>query len=165
MGKYIILFLCVLVSFGVVWLATLILSFNRHSRVKWKQLENDTILKRALGRLNAWLIAATFWMVLEYLFVIIPFIANVIVIYLSTERYPSASLILIYSAISLSFIVFGYSINPQRHKKSYRKAYDVLDIAINNYLLSPAPDISLKETLAKAISDGERYIDASYDVE
>lgn len=163
MEDYIIVLL-ILVAFCVVWMGALLLSFNRHSHISKEQLEKDAILKRAMGRLQAWLISTTFWMVVEYLLVIVPFVSNVVVIYLATENTVNSQAILIYSAISLSFIVFGYTINPQRHKKCYRKAYSVLDTAINNYLLTFAQNPSTEE-LVGAISAGEKYIDTSYDVE
>ncbi len=165
MSHYIIVGLTVLLPFLLVWLITLLLSFNKYSHINKDTLKKDFTLKKAVGRCNTWLVATTFWMFAEYILVIIPFVTNAIVIYLSLNTETNKEFILVYSIVSSALVVFGYAINPQRHKKCYRKAYTNLDNEINKYLLSATPNDAEKEALIQAMHDGESFIDGSYDIE
>ena len=165
MGYSIFVVSSVAFLFATVWIITLILSFNKYSKIDKHLLSEDCILKKAVGRLRAWLISMTFWMVLEYLFIIIPFVSNVIVIYLSRNGFQKQNAITVFSIVSLSFIVFGYAIKPQKHKKCYRKAYSVIDKAINDYLVSLGDEKTGQNALIEAIKAGEGFIDYSYDIE
>lgn len=165
MNTYIIVALTVLIPFLLVWLVTLLLSFNKYSRISKETLKGDYLLKKAVGRCSTWLVATTFWMLAEYILVIVPFVTNAIVIYLSLNTETNKEFILVYSIVSSALVVFGYAINPQCHKKCYRKAYAKLDNEINRYLLSKSSDNAEKEALVKAMQDGEGFIDRSYDIE
>lgn len=165
MKNYVIVSLAVLLPFLLVWVITLFLSFNKYSHISKQLLKEYCMLKKAVGRSGTWFIATTFWMLAEYIFVIVPFIANAIVIYLSLNLNDNEEFILVYSIVSLAFIVFGYAINPQRHKKCYRKAYVNLDDEINRYLSAIGSGTAQEELLIKAMHDGEKFIDGSYDVE
>ena len=158
--------LVIALPFFLVWVITLIISFINYRHISKQMKEKDALLKKAVGLAKTWLTAATFWTCTEYLLVIIPFIANAIVIYLSLEAVGNGKneKILVYSIISSAFIVFGYAINPQRHKKCYRKAYTILDYEINKYLLASNPNEE-REFLVKTMQSGEKIIDISYDVE
>lgn len=165
MHEYLRVGLAIVSPFFLLLVITLIISFINYRHISRHMKENDALLKKAVHLAITWLTAATFWMCTEYLFVIIPFVANAIVIYLSLDARCNGNneKILVYSIISLAFIVFGYAINPQRHKKCYRKAYSVLDHEINKYLLSSNPNEE-RESLVKTIQSGEELIDISYDV-
>ena len=165
MGNYFVVGLVVLIPFLVVWAATLFLSFNKYIHISKQRLTEDILLKKAVGRCSAWLISTTFWMLAEYLLVIVPFVTNAIVIYLSLNSAANKEFILVSSIVSSALVVFGYAINPQRHKKCYRKAYANIDNEINKYLLSSNPSRAEKESLVNAIQTGEGYIDGSYDIE
>ena len=165
MNNYTITILATISPFLMVWLTTLVLSFNKYSYVRKETLTNDYTLKKAIGRASTWLIATTFWMLAEYLLVIFPFVANSVVIYLSLNAVSNKEYILVFSIISSASIVFGYAINPQRHKKCYRKAYTHLDNEINRYLLTADADLTNQESLVEAIATGEAFIDGSYDIE
>ncbi len=163
--KYIIGISVVIFLFFVVWIIAIFLSLNRYNHIRKDMLAKDFLLKKAVGRSRTWLIAATLWMFTEYAFVIIPFVANAAVIYLSIEPYVCKECVLFLSIVSLSFIIFGYAINPQQHKKCYRKAYAVLDNRINLFLVSSEGTITTdKNSLIEAIQTGENYIDGSYDI-
>lgn len=143
----------------------LLLSFMCFSKEKYfikEKLEKDTELSRTYHRFYVWYKATILWIITEYLFVIIPFISNVVVIYLTNIKdiIGNAPVILFHSIISLSFIVLGFAINPQRQKKCYRKAFTCLDSHINEYLTNPDPNI-----LKKGLKDGEKFIDSSCDIE
>ncbi|MBE7046455.1 MAG: hypothetical protein E7396_03465 [Ruminococcaceae bacterium] len=143
------------------WILSFVCFSNDKHFIKEK-LENDTELSRTYHRFYVWYKSTILWTITEYLFVIIPFISNVIVIYLSNIKDIASNtpVILFHSIISLSFIVFGFAINPQRQKKCYRKAFTHLDSCINEYLSNPKPDI-----LRKGLKDGEKFIDPSCDIE
>ena len=160
-----LIIISVLVPFVIVWIITLLLAFNKYSKIDKDLLRKDYVLKKAVGRSRTWLISTTFWMLAEYLFIIIPFVSNVIVIYSSVSTTNNPDSITVYSIISLSFIVFGFAIKPQNHKKCYRKAYSLMDKEINKYLVSVEGDNSDKNALIGAIKDGEGFIDLSYDIE
>ena len=136
--------------------------FSKDKRFIKEKLENDTELSRTYHRFYVWYKSTILWTITEYMFVIIPFISNVIVIYVTNIDgiVGNAPLLLFHSIISLSFIVFGFAINPQRHKKCYRKAFTHLDSCINEYLSNPNPDI-----LKNGLKDGEGFIDPSCDIE
>lgn len=161
------IFISVIIILIFVWLIHLIVSLRK--KVLYREgLKENIFMKNAVERLNGWLMAATFWMIIEYMCVILPFIANVIVIYLSAMSNAKMSEILFYSIVSLSFIIFGCAINPVCHKQSYRKAYSVLDNAINDYLRELDSNESLSNEQKKinfAIANGESIIDKSYDLD
>lgn len=167
MGNYIGVGLVVALPFFLIWVITLLISFTNYSHISKQMRNEDVLLKKAVSLSSTWLTATTFWMLAEYLLVIIPFVTNAIVIYLSlyAEDNPNNEFILVYSIVSSALVVFGYAINPQRHKKCYRKAYTNLDSEINRYLLSPNPSTVEKAALVKAMQVGEEYIDISYDIE
>ncbi len=126
------------------------------------KIASDAYLAKAYHRLGAWFTATILWTITEYLFAIVPFVSNVIVIYFTNinEVKDNAPVILIHSIISLSFIVFGFAINPQRHKKCYRRAFTHIDACINEYLTNPDPNI-----LKKGIEGSEGFINPSSDIE
>lgn len=166
MGEYLKVGLVIGLPFFLVWVITLIISFINYRHISKQMKEKDILLKKAVGLAKTWLTAATFWMCTEYLLVIIPFVANAIVIYLSLDTgcIDKSEKILVYSIVSSAFIVFGYAINPQRHKKCYREAYSILDYEINKYLLASDPTEE-RESLVKTMQSGEKIIDISFDVE
>lgn len=159
------IFVAIILLFVIVWVVNLFVCLRNKSH--YKNVINAPLLNLAIKRLNAWLTAATFWMIVEYIFVIIPFVANVIVVYISSDSLMSQKEILFYSIVSLSFIVLGYAVMPTRHKQGYRKAYSVLDASINKYIQQTNENTDLKalqENMISAIEEGETYIDDSYDV-
>ena len=148
-------------SFIVGW-ALSVACVSKEKKCIKDKIASDTYLAKAYHRLGAWFTATILWTITEYLFVIVPFVSNVIVIYSTdvenlTNNTPA---ILVFSIISLSFIVFGFSINPQRHKKCYRRAFTYIDSCINEYLVNPNPNI-----LKKGIEGGEGFINPSSDIE
>ena len=126
---------------------------------------NNLSLGRAFDRLSVWYKATILWTITEYFFVILPFACNVVVIYLTNTDKTDTELVLMYSIISLSFVAFGYAINPQRHKKCYRRAFCCLDNSINEYLTNFDAGNPNTTILDKGIKDGEECIDSSYDIE
>ena len=165
-NPYHLIFLMMPAILILIWCITLLTCRRRGKIYNEKGMENDVIFQNALRRLNVWLTAATFWMIVEYLCVILPFVANAIVVYLAIEADKAAE-ITVYSIISLAFVVFGYAINPQRHKQCYRKAYAQLDSAVNTYLVQFADgnvEKSYIEKITEALEHGEKEINASYDV-
>ena len=160
MNTYILLLGVVVLPFIIVWLVSLAQSFSKEIRIDKHAADDNIILMRAISRHKAWLIATTFWMMIEYLFVIIPFFANVIVIYESAlSAGTDIEIILVFSIVSSAFIVFGFAINPKQHKMCYRKAYSCLDYALNEYF-SFNPN---EELLVESIRKGEQFIDGAYD--
>ena len=155
----------ILFVFLLAWVFSAISLHKYKVRMRMKD-SKDLALERAFYRFSAWYKSATFWMIAEYAFIIVPFVSNVIVIYLTNiNRDPiGAETILLHSIISLSFIVFGYAINPQRHKKCYRKAFRCLDNSINEYLSALDSGNPNSAILDKGTKDGEDYIDESYDI-
>ena len=143
------------------------LSFQKDKRRIKDELKKNSPLYRAFHRLYVWHKATVLWMIAEYLFVILPFVANVIVIYLTNvgDGNPNTEVILFYSIVSLSFVAFGYAINPQRHKKCYRKAFSSLDACINEYLSKLDDDTKNADILNKGIKEGEGFIDGACDIE
>ena len=135
---------------------------SKENKLIKDKISNNTDFARAYHRLSVWYTSTILWTITEYIFVIVPFVSNVIVIYLTNinEAKDNAPVILIHSIISLSFIVFGFAINPQRHKKCYRRAFTHIDTCINEYLTNPDPNI-----LKMGIKDGEDFIDPSNDIE
>lgn len=171
MDSYIIIHLALTATIAILpfllgWLFSF-LSFQKDKRRIKDELKNNSPLYRAFHRLYVWHKATVLWMIAEYLFVILPFVANVIVIYLTNVggENPQIVVILFYSIVSLSFVAFGYAINPQRHKKCYRKAFSCLDACINEYLLDLDGDTKNTDILNKGIKDGEGFIDGSFDIE
>ena len=156
----------VLVFFLAGWFFAYLCLRNDKMYGKIKET-NDSALDRAYHRFAVLYKSAILWTIAEYVFVIVPFVSNVIVIYLGNTNRESINmdLILFHSIVSLSFIVFGYAISPQRQKKCYRKAFRCLDNCINEYLLTRDvgnPDITI---LNKGIKKGEDFIDNSYDID
>lgn len=143
------------------------LNFQKDKRRIKEELKKNSPLYRAFHRLYVWHKATVLWMIAEYLFVILPFVANVIVIYLTNVGGANLNVevILLYSIVSLSFVAFGYAINPQRHKKCYRKAFSCLDACINEYLSKLDDDTKNTDILNKGIKEGEGFIDGSCDIE
>lgn len=165
-NTYLLIFLSVPFALIVIWCINLVICQRRGKIYDKPYLQEDLVFQNALRRLNKWLTAATFWMLVEYLCVILPFVANSIVIYLSIGE-AHAKEVSIYSVISLGFIVFGYAIKPQLHKQSYRKAYTVLDAAINEHFTKFNNDSRNDDSYRKiteALELGEKEINASYDV-
>ena len=159
-----VLVLTLIGIFVFVWLFSLVITLRK--RCMYQDRNKDKLfLKNAVQRLNTWTVAATFWMIIEYLCVIIPFVANVIVIYYCYNLKENSTIVMLLSIVSLSFVVFGYAINPVRHKQSYRKAYYVLDEAINTYITESDidGDNERQNKVNDAIKEGEGFINNSYD--
>ena len=165
-NTYFLLFLSVPFMLIVIWVISLPLCHRSGKIYNKANIKENLVLKNAILRLNIWLAAATFWMLVEYLCVILPFLANSIVIYLSIDGVHPKE-VSIYSVISLGFVVLGYAIKPQLHKQSYRKAYVILDTVINEYYANLNSDTQNKEfykRITEALELGENTINASYDV-
>ena len=156
----------IIFAFLATWYLSVLCLHKHKARMQIKNVK-DLALERAFHRFSVWYKSATLWTVAEYVFVIVPFISNVIVIYLTNinEDQTDLKVILLHSIISLSFIVFGYAINPQLHKKCYRKAFRCLDNSINEYLSALDSGNPNSAILDKGVKDGEDYIDRSYDIE
>ena len=156
---------------AIVFVFLLAWFFSAISLHKYKvkmQMKNtkDLALERAFHRFSTWYKSAILWTIAEYVFVIVPFVSNVVVIYLTNTNGNriDAETILLHSIISLSFIVFGYALNPQRQKKCYRKAFRCLDNSINEYLSALDSSNPNSAILDKGAKEGEDYIDCSYDI-
>lgn len=161
-----IIFGAIVFAFLLAWFFSAI-SLHKY---KVKMQMNDTkdlALERAFHRFSTWYKSAIFWTIADYAFVIVPFVSNVVVIYLTNiNEYPiDAETILLHSILSLSFIVFGYALNPQRQKKCYRKAFRCLDNSINEYLSALDSGNPNSAILDKGSKEGEDNIDRSYDIE
>lgn len=131
---------------------------------------NDYIFTKALSLRNTWLKSAISWMLTEYLFVIVPFEASIIVIHLSSSNAEQYSnVILFYSIISLIFIVIGFEINPKKHTRCYRKAFEKVDSAINDFIVNYDGNKNkldrYRVNLSNAINEGEKIISNSYEVD
>lgn len=135
------------------------------TKIKVKGID-DIALERAYHRFAVWYKSSILWTIAEYVFVIVPFVSNVIVVYITNTSADTidGEVILLHSIISLSFIIFGYAINPQRHKKCYRKAFRCLDSSISQYLSTLNSGKSSSYILDKGTKDGEDFIDETYDV-
>ncbi len=166
-STYLIYIITILLIF-IVWLIISIISWQRISR-KFKELKNDMTFKKALLKCNLWLTVSMLWMISEYIFIIIPFEATAVVIYLDAlEKDGDKNGILIHSILSLGLVVFSYAINPKQHMRCYRKSYTLLDAAINQILIhykegDPVTEDS-KTKLINAIDKGEEIINSSYDI-
>lgn len=144
----------------------------RLKRFNKTNLRDDEVFQIAFRKCNLWRTVSMFWMIAEYIFVIVPFEASIIVIYilakptlLPCEQYEA----LMYSIISISVIVFSFAINPKRHMKCYRAAFTHIDESINHFLIvfqkSESNLESAQKDLVKAMSEGEKIINPSYDID
>ena len=165
-NPYHLIFLSLPVVLVMIWAINLFVCQRNSSIYKRADLKDDIAFQNALQRLNKWLTATTFWMIIEYLCVILPFVANSIVVYLAVDNEKTVE-ITVYSIISRAFVVFGYAIKPQLHKQCYRRAYALLDSAINEYFIQFNTDQSKNEyivKITKALESGENEVNASYDL-
>lgn len=88
----------------------------------------DTIIKKR----NFYIRQSVFWMMLNYAISILSISANIIVLYICAYgRELKEEHILIYTIISLCLTVFLLSVNPQSYYRRFRKAFRVIDNAIN----------------------------------
>lgn len=148
-----------------VWLVISLLSCD-WKRKRYRK-NDDYIFQKAVRKCNLWLIAPMFWMISEYVFTIIPFESTVIVVYLDAYKPYQNNEIILYSIISLAFIVFGFAINPKRYMRSYRNAYVKIDHSIDIYIEKSTnkDDRIAQKELIDILHECEQIINYSYDIE
>lgn len=167
------IFVISIVIIIAVWLIISVMSWDwRLIRLNKIGLKDDFLFQKGFLKSNLWRTVSMFWMISEYLFTIIPFTAAVIVINLETQQNDSTinNGILSYSIISLAIIIFSFAINPRRHMRCYRKAYIRIDHVLDNYIDTfqngnDEEKKQAKDLLANAISEGEKDINSSYDID
>ena len=114
----------------VICIATIIIAFIVVAFISWDWrkrkldklgLKDDETFQKAFRKANLWRTVSMFWMISEYLFTIIPFIATVIVIHLDTRsnKLNDSNGILTYSIISLGIIIFSFAINQNKRQPYY----------------------------------------------
>ena len=99
------------------------------------------------------------WLTLEYIGILIPFESSCIVLLLNAYNKQSVFTNILYSALSMIFVVLVYAINPHKHVKGYRKAYQKIDDAINRQM------ICNDNELCKALADAEKEINMAFDID
>lgn len=99
------------------------------------------------------------WLTLEYIGILIPFESSCIVLLLNAFDRQSTFTNILYSALSMVFVVLVYAINPHKHVKGYRKAYEIIEDAINRHTEAD------NNELCNALRCAENYINMAFDID
>lgn len=152
-------FLLTIVFAAVVWIASWIISSLKFWHYS-KELRENHIFKRAKKKRNIWLSMAMLWLIVEYVGVIVPFEASCLALIENTIGDSNKRATIIYSIISMVFVIVIYAIHPHRHTAGYRRAYKEIENSINNCISEQPKGNVLVESLKK----GEDYIDGGFDL-
>ena len=138
----------------------LIVIFNSFSNARYiKDCNAKSLLNKAMKKSNIWFNMSVLWLTLEYIGILIPFESSCIVLLLNAYNKQSVFTNILYSAISMIFVVLVYAINPHKHVKGYRTAYQKIDDAINRQM------ISNDNELCKALAEAEKDINMAFDID
>ena len=163
---------CVVV---LVWLIISLLSWDWRKKELKSQIpvfRDDKIFDKAFRNVNLYRTAMMFWTMAGILFVVVPSIANIITILNSWYIQERQGDIVLYSILSTALIVVAYAVKPQKHERCYRRAYTILDNAVNKYVgTAQNREVGVEEfkkaknELIDAMGLAERCIDPSYDAD
>lgn len=143
---------------------------NKKIDKKTKQIDS-VIFNEAIRLRSAWQSYSQFWQIIDYLLIILPFECTAIILYIEL-LFPNNSdktlSIFVVSILSMLFMVFSFAFKPHEQMKIYRKAF----VEINNTIYQVLGNINSKEEmketnekLAKAIAQGEAYINKISDID
>ena len=152
-------FLITVIFATVVWIASCIISSIKCWHYP-KELRKNHLFKRAKKKRNIWFSMAMLWLIVEYVGVIVPFEASCLALIENTIGDSNKKATIIYSIISMIFVIVIYAIHPHRHTTGYRRAYKEVENSINNYISGQPKDNELVESLKK----GEDFIDGGFDL-
>ena len=95
--------------------------------------EKTELYIEACKTLNTWQIGSTCWQIAEYASVVMSFLCTGLVVYIEAMDLQDAGKVIIYSFLSLAFMMFQYAVSPKTHAIQYRKAFIGLKKAIIKY--------------------------------
>ena len=116
--------------------------------------EKQELYVEACKTLNTWQIGSTCWQVTEYASVVISFLCTGLVVYIEAAHLQDAGKVIMYSFLSLAFMMFQYAVSPKAHAIQYRKAFIGLKKAIIEY----QQDKDKMGIVIEAIDAGEKEI-------
>jgi len=115
-----------------------------------------------------WKNAAKFWVVVSHSINILAFGSSIFVIlleyYLDDKGTNKMGWIVFQAAMAAILTFVGCALNCRNQFMRYRKAFNVLNVAMLEYYAHSDDETKL-DNIVKAIERGENIIDASYDVE
>lgn len=119
-------------------------------RIKDKDLKKDYLFCVANTKSVTWLNISTLWIMFGIFISVVSFVTFGLLLYASLYTEIEATVVIVLSTISLICSMFGYVINTSFHAQQYRKAFDRIKPAINNYIVDRKAD-----TLTLALNESE----------
>lgn len=122
------------------------------------------VFEKAKQKNAEWFIMSETWLILEYLGVILPFEFSAAVLFIEVieKEKSNHAAIMLFSILSMVFIILVYSIRPHEHMRGYRQAYVQMDNKINCYLIGGSKE---DEILIHGLNEGESLINGGFAVE
>ena len=130
----------------------------------YKDFQGSVVFEKAKRKNAEWFFMSETWLVIEYLGVILPFEFSAAVLFIEVfeKEKSNHSAIMLFSILSMVFIILVYSIRPHEHMRGYRQAYVQMDNKINCYLIGGSKE---DEMLVHGLNDGELLINGGFEVE
>lgn len=127
-----------LITFGVFAILFFIIVVVHRNETKTDdiKLKKDKLFCMAISKNNTWLNTSTLWVMFRIFVTIVSFETFALQLYISLEEGININTIILLSTISMVCSILEYCVNPSFRAKQYRKAFDRIRSAINNYLVN-----------------------------
>ena len=133
-------------------------------QTKLLQTEVTDNIEIAIRCRRIWKNSAICWMVLDYIINIVAFASSIAAIVVEVLIPINTIWIIAFSTLTASLTFIGFTINPKHKMRTYRKAFDQINVTLIRYF-EEGSNSSIHKDVADAIIKGEIIIDSTYDID